>query len=593
MELDELLQRKLNTERLQALADKPASEPDTERSMEELRADNAFLRDLLKSKEAKLDEIQQRLDQILKQQESSIRQVESLLSTIARLHETITRLEKEKSDLQSRLNVVNKEHYGSSKRQRGGKKNDNGRDLNKDKNDFDGTGKSLEEGGSETAQPDTSGEQTSKHIVRPDRHDWKYNKETVEGYIEHKSDMSKLPEGAMVLKRKIKVVRDVVSKIVEHHFEMVRYMTKDGKFHTDYFPMENEAGTEVINEIIPGTHITAGMLSYLIFNRFEMSTPANRETRRLSDMKWNTCRQNILNWSDKGAVQLNKLIPALKAVALQKEANLNIDETWYRYKSYFGGIRKKYMWCLVNAKEHIAIFFYGEGGSRSREVLKDFLAEAKDLKSIQSDGYNAYMYLDDELVDIEHLCCLAHARAKFWYAYVQGCELAKFFLDKIGALYGRESEYRSENLTPEEIKLKRNDSYTTNIIEEIKLKMLDLMATEACTPGALSDLMRRALNYLHTFWKQLFAYRKDGEYTIDNLVAERTIRNMTIQRKNSLFFCSDKGARNSAIYNTFITTCRQVGVSFRDYFRRLMQELGRGRTDYENLLPMTIGLKTK
>ena len=85
--------------------------------------------------------------------------------------------------------------------------------------------------------------------------------------------------------------------------------------------------------------------------------------------------------------------------------------------------------------------------------------------------------------------------------------------------------------------------------------MLDLMAKEACNPGTLSDLMRRALNHLHTFWKLLFAYRNDGEYTIDNLVAERTIRNMTIQRKNSLFFCSDKGARNSAIYNTFISTC--------------------------------------
>ena len=120
--------------------------------------------------------------------------------------------------------------------------------------------------------------------------------------------------------------------------------------------------------------------------------------------------------------------------------------------------------------------------------------------------------------------------------------------------------------------------------------MLDLMATEACSPGPLSDLMQRALNYLHTFWKQLFAYRNDGEYTIDNLVAERTIRNMTIQRKNSLFFCSDKGARNSAIYNTFISTCRQVGVSFRDHFRKLMKELGTGRTDYENLLPMTIGI---
>ena len=42
------------------------------------------------------------------------------------------------------------------------------------------------------------------------------------------------------------------------------------------------------------------------------------------------------------------------------------------------------------------------------------------IKSLQSDGYNVYMYLDNELMDIEHLCCLAHARAKFKYAYDQG-----------------------------------------------------------------------------------------------------------------------------------------------------------------------------
>ena len=45
-------------------------------------------------------------------------------------------------------------------------------------------------------------------------------------------------------------------------------------------------------------------------------------------------------------------------------------------------------------------------GGRRRTVLKEFLGDAK-LKSLQSDGYSVYMYLDDELVEIEHLCCLA------------------------------------------------------------------------------------------------------------------------------------------------------------------------------------------
>ena len=96
------------------------------------------------------------------------------------------------------------------------------------------------------------------------------------------------------------------------------------------------------------------------------------------------------------------------------------------------------------------------------------------------------------------------------------------------------------------------------------------------------------MSNLKSFWTQIFAYRNDGEYSIDNMAAKRAIRPITVQRKNSLFFGSVKGIQNSAIYNTFIETCKQAGVSFRDYFCRLLKELKKGRTDYENLLPMTI-----
>ena len=171
------------------------------------------------------------------------------------------------------------------------------------------------------------------------------------------------------------------------------------------------------------------------------------------------------------------------------------------------------------------------------------------------------MYLDDELVDTEHLCCLAHARAKFKYAYEQGCEQARFFLEKIGRLYKFEDDYRKCNLTPEEIQTRRNDAETTSIIESIQNEMFDLLVQSKET---LSDLMNKALNYLHTFWKQLFAYRNHGEYSIDNTAAERAIRPITVQRKNSMFFRSVQGVQNSAVYNTFIETCKQVGVSFRD-----------------------------
>ena len=253
------------------------------------------------------------------------------------------------------------------------------------------------------------------------------------------------------------------------------------------------------------------------------------------------------------------------------------------------------MWCLVNRKANIVIFFYEDtvdkygnqkSGGRNRAVLKDFLGDAK-LKSLQSDGYICYMYLDDDLIDIEHLCCLAHVRAKLERAERMGCKEASSPMSKIRKLYKREDLYVEKGYDAEKIKEMRNDEYTRGIVDELQNEMFDLMANKM---DELPKLMQQALNYLHKFWKQVFAYRNDGEYSMDNMAAERALRPQTLQRKGSLFFGSVQGALRSAMYNTFIQTCKQVGVSFRQYFKALLKAVKSGRTDYENLLPMTICL---
>lgn len=78
------------------------------------------------------------------------------------------------------------------------------------------------------------------------------------------------------------------------------------------------------------------------------------------------------------------------------------------------------------------------------------------------------------------------------------------------------------------------------------------------------------------------------EYSIDNTIAERAIRPIVLQRNGSMFFGSIKGINDSAVFNTFIETCKQRGISFRDYFCQLMREMKKGRTDYENLFSMTL-----
>lgn len=150
----------------------------------------------------------------------------------------------------------------------------------------------------------------------------------------------------------------------------------------------------------------------------------------------------------------------MKEVALQEGANVNVDETWCRYQTHFGH-RKTYMWCLVNRALGIVIFFYEDTtdengvkheGGRGRNVLLDFLGDAK-IKSLQSDGYNVYTYLDGELIDIEHLCCSTKGavNSAIYNTFIETCKQAgisfrEYFRRVILELKHGRTDYARSNL---------------------------------------------------------------------------------------------------------------------------------------------------
>ena len=542
MELEELIENTLRRKHLEEMMNRPEKEHTPLEGMdnEQIKRFALFLFEENQKKSRQLDEMIARLDEIGKDLKEVKRENASLLKALLEANSNAEKvvleyklrdkeyrkLEKKHNALVERLSLMNTQTYASSKSLKGIDRKRVVKGKHDDKDDFDGTPTALS---SEVPQPDSSAscdtQDTPKASLskeRPYRKGMTYNKACVGTPIIHRSDYTMLPEGSVVISSSYRKIRNIVSHIEKHHFEVLKVKHADGRIESMFLPMKDDVRTSLYDEIVPGTSITANMLSYLMFNRFQMSIPAYREAKnRLSDMDWNTSVQNLLNWADKGAMQLNKLIPALKKIALQDGAN----------------------------------------------------------------SLPFYMYLDNELMDIDHLCCLAHARAKFKYAFDQGSPQARIFLEQIAKLYGMEDTYRREKLTADEIYRRRNSKETTEIIDRIRTELYDLLANP---DENRSELMSKALNYLKNFWNQIFAYRNDGEYSIDNMAAERAIRPTTVQRKNSLFFGSVKGIQNSAIYNTFIETCKQVGVSFRDYFCRLLRELKKGRTDYENLLPMTI-----
>ena len=527
----------------------------------------------------KLDRMTEQLLVLNENSQRLLKQNDELKQMLSDRDALIEKLQKENAALKEQKKLDRKNLYGSKSQKASARKRETS-SREEDKDDFDGRYTPQDCSASGMSNP----EQPEKKEERPYRKGMSYRRMKADRYVCHESDLSKLPHDAVVIKTFYKYAYEQVSSILEHRYQVVRYKTGDGKIREEYIPKEN--GPERI-DVVPGTHASGDFLAHLAFNHFVLNIPYYREMYRINDHSMSLSRMTLVNWLDKGAAFTAKLVEALKAMATEKDSIVNCDETWCKVKVR-DAYKKKYIWCLVNKEQKTAIYCY-EDGSRGRKALKEILADRK-IKALQSDGYNVYMYLDNELVDTEHICCMAHARAKFVYAFEQSEDRnAKYMIDCIGELYGLEEQYKKGKLAPEQIAQCRQSLKTKEIIGRLRSK-LDALTAENHPPRG--ELMEKAVNYLKNFWKQIFNYLKDGRYSIDNSIAERFIRPLAGERKNSLFFGSSRMANVSAAYHTLISTCRMNGISALDYLKRFFREIVKGRRDYENLLPMTIGINT-
>ena len=282
----------------------------------------------------------------------------------------------------------------------------------------------------------------------------------------------------------------------------------------------------------------------------------------LTDMGMTVSKNTLRNWLKKGKKYLDELVCVLKSIALEKDSIVNCDGTWCKVRKY-DYYKKCYIWVLVNKAQKTAIFLY-ENGSRGRDVLTDFLGDAE-LKSIMSDGYNAYVFIGNELKsarfkDTIHQVCMSHANNKFVKAGNQGGEpVAVRFSNFLKRFFSKEHVYDEAGLTPEE-RLRERQSLET---KELLIELRSLLDSELSKDSEFrSQYYREALNYLHRFWKEIFVYLDDGELPIDNNLAERTIRKLTTWRNNSFHYGSDAGAEMAATYHSVIVTLKILYIKF-------------------------------
>ena len=498
------------------------------------------------------------------------------------------RAEAKARKLDQQLRYAQKNKFGDKRQNaRKDKDREDEADREDEKDKFDGTDGTMS---AKSVQENPKEENLVKEKKERDTSDRpeKYDTMTVEGApVFHPTDDSKVP-GRIIERKSVKVFSFKMC-LVEEQYDMVHYVEPGKKPKWGYFPAEGHP--EVVRKF-EGTKATPEFLQALAYEVYVKNVTFGLLHQWLTDMGMSISKNTLHNWLKKGKKYLDKLIVVLKSIALEKDSIVHCDETWCKVRKY-DHYKKCYIWVLVNKAEKIAIFFY-EDGSRGRDVLTHFLGDAE-LKSLMTDGYNAYVFIGDELKsaqfkDTDHQICMAHAMAKFAKAANPGGDKAALpFHDDLSLFYKLEDKYDKEGISPEERGRRRQSFETKEILIRLSSRLNMELAKDA---SERSPYLTEALNYLKKFWNGIFTYQNNGNYPIDNNIAERTLRKLTTQRNNSLHYGSDEGVELAVAYHSVISTVKLHGMSCWTYLGEFFKKIFNGCRDFFSLTPANIGLAT-
>lgn len=299
--------------------------------------------------------------------------------------------------------------------------------------------------------------------------------------------------------------------------------------------------------LIPRSFVSASSLAYILHQKYTMALPLYRQEQEFKRLGFEISRQNLSNWTIKGAAILKPLYLELKR-KLWMEELLHADETTLEVLKEPGrpATSKSYVWVYrTSAYTDTPVIMYEYTQGRSGSFAKSFLSGWTG-KYLHCDGYAGYKKLEDIT-----LCgCFVHAKRKFHEALVANpeSEVARTGEAYIQKLFAVEEHASAKGMSVEE---------RHNLRKERSKKIFDEFydwISEVEPKTLPQSLVGKAITYAINQKEYLESFLKDGRIQLSNNPAEQSVKPFVLGRKNWLFSNTPNGATSSTIIYSIIQT---------------------------------------
>lgn len=234
-----------------------------------------------------------------------------------------------------------------------------------------------------------------------------------------------------------------------------------------------------------------------------------------------------------------------------------------------------YFWVYQAVEQRLVLFDYkpGRGKNGPAELLKNFKG------FLQTDGYQVYEEYGRR-DDITLVGCMAHARRYFEKALDSHREKAQYVIELLQKVYAIERVIKDQNLSEGEIISLRNEKSLPTLTELKKWLDEHLYSVTPQSP------LGKAIGYMHSRWDNLTRYVDQGFLQIDNNLVENAIRPTVLGRKNYLFSGSHEAAQRSALFYSFIGSCKMNEINPEEWLADVLDNIKETKTSQlHTLLP--------
>lgn len=330
----------------------------------------------------------------------------------------------------------------------------------------------------------------------------------------------------------------------------------------------------------PRSNASESMLAHIAVAKYADHLPVNRQLEMLERNGVHLSPSTVSNWMMAASQRIEPIYNELREL-VKSGYYVMADETPHPVleNDRPGSLHRGYMWAFYLPEYQSPFFEYHCG--RGREGVDTLLAGKVEV--VQSDGFVVYDKFDT-LPGKLHLCCWAHVRRKFAEAHACDPPRAEYALGKISRLYEVERKIKEERIVGEDaVQLRREESYPV-------IRELEQWCKREFSKTVTDSPIAKAMSYMYTRFEQLSGYVNDARLQIDNNPVERSIRPLTLNRKNTLFSGSHEAAHAAAIFFSLLGCCKENGVNpqewLQDVLVRVQEKKYLDRNNYGDLLPL-------